>query len=162
MHQRGYIFIYPHVCVDAKFSFLFGINFWDVSESVSGAPPRVGGRIVWAQMDGAAVSITGPSGGGLTRLPTYHSLMPIDKWVARSAGCGRGDAADGGNSCSDTEPKSPTHLQKRRGVEGWLCAWKIFTSRNLWQALNLDCVAHGDFKSIQQTESNPYTHTHTG
>lgn len=31
-------------------------------------------------MDGAAVSNMGPSGGGLTCLPTYHSLMPIDKW----------------------------------------------------------------------------------
>lgn len=51
--------------------------------------------MVWAQMDGAAVSITGPSGSGLTCLPTLHNLMPTDKWMARSAGCGRGEAAGG-------------------------------------------------------------------
>lgn len=28
-------------------------------------------------------------------LSAYHNLMPINKWVARSAGCGRGEAAGG-------------------------------------------------------------------
>lgn len=64
---------------------------WEFSQSSEWTPGR--GRMVWARLDGAAVSNTGPSGGGLTCLPTYHSLMPIDKWVVRCTGCGWGEAA---------------------------------------------------------------------
>lgn len=60
-----------------------------------------------------------PSGGGLTSLPTYSSLMPIDKWVVRCAGCSSGEAAgerETGTThhVSDAEPESwlllGTHL----------------------------------------------------
>lgn len=71
----------------------------------------VGGQF-GPQMDGAAVSNMGPSGGGLTCLPTYHSLMPIDKWVVRrwlwlrKEKRGRRQGNWDGTSCSDTEPES--------------------------------------------------------
>lgn len=60
-------------------------------------------------MDGAAVSNIGPSGGGLTCLPTYHSLMPIDEWTLSGClgmrkGCRLGNWDS--KSCSNTEPES--------------------------------------------------------
>lgn len=99
--SAAYIFTNPHMYFEAKFpspllltSEMFRKCFrsrWEFLKSSEWTPG--GGWIVWAQMDGAAVSNMDPSGGGLTCLPTYHSLMPIDKWVVSRAGCGWGEAA---------------------------------------------------------------------
>lgn len=93
MHQR-LIYLFILTCISTPNFFpsqvtseMFGKCFRPRGEffkSSEWTPDR--GWIVWAQMDGAAVSNMGPSGGGLTCRPTYHSLMPIDKWVVRCAG----------------------------------------------------------------------------
>lgn len=64
----------------------------------------------------ASVSDAGPSGGGLTCLPTYHSLMSIDKWAARRAGCGRGEAAGEESGTARRVPMPILSHRCRRGV----------------------------------------------
>lgn len=114
-HRLIYLFILTCIATPNFFSSVLTSEMfrkcfkprWEFLKSSEWTPGR--GRIVWAQMDGAAVSNMGPSGGGLTCLPTYHSLMPIDKWVVRCwlwlrRGCRQGNWD--GTSCSDTEPES--------------------------------------------------------
>lgn len=90
----------PHMYHQSKFSPLI-ICFWNVHVPPPPSPltasdlPLDAAWFLVAEGGElrACVSNVGPSGGGLTCLPTYHSLMSIDKWVVTRTGCGRGEAA---------------------------------------------------------------------